>query len=357
MKQIKQSFLYAILAIALFATSCSKDEAINLFKGQFSKGIFVMNEGTEASLGDITFYDTDSSKVKNAIFNAVNGSPIGKWPQSFSIYNGVGYIMGGASEKVEVVDAATFKRIATIDALKNPRYFQSVSPVKAYISDWASNTLGILDIASNKITGNIKLDGAGPEVMLKKGNYVYVALVGGFGRENKVAVIDINTNKVITTIKVGDAPLGLQEGADGNVWVLCRGYFKTKSEIETVGSLGTINAANEYTEVKKFDIGSHPDRLTVSGDKKFFYFIGGYGETIYKYDVISKTQTEFLKDSKMYFYGLNYDKKNNLIFACESKSDEKWNPLPSKIHCYDLTGKEKYSFDAGYYASSVIFTE
>ena len=99
----------------------------------------------------------------------------------------------------------------------------------AYITNFASNTVSVIDTATNTViaTAPVGSDPAGVAVT-PDGSKVYVANENS----NNVSVIDTATNTVIATIPVGIDPLGVAVTPDGSkVYVASIG---TVSVIDTV---------------------------------------------------------------------------------------------------------------------------
>src|SRR5690606_36133260 len=116
--------------------------------------------------------------------------------QSMNVLNTSGYIVVNNANKIEVVEAGTFKSVGTITGLNAPRYILQVNDQKAYITEWGNGSEGnirILNLTNNSIEGTINLNRKGAEKMLKHGDYVYVTCQGGYDKDSVVTVIDANT--------------------------------------------------------------------------------------------------------------------------------------------------------------------
>ena len=318
-KTIKTTLQLLALSVVLIISSCNKDDE-NAKNGAFSNGIFIVNEGVfQTGAGTITYFDPDSNLVKQDIFEAVNGRPLGNIAQSMTIYNGKGYIVMNNSGKVEVVDVATFKSEATIADLKNPSQFLVVDAGKAYVSDWIGN-IAVVDLATNKISKTIPA-GTGPDAMLKSGNYVYVANQGGFGVDSTVSVIDFTTDKVIKTIYVGDAPTGMVADANGRIWVLCKGKgFAGWSQLsDTPGRIVSIDPV-KLTIDFKYDFATaddHPEKLVINKQKSMIYFLYNYG--VYRFNItVANASPE--KINARSFYSIGYENKTGYLYVSDPKN-------------------------------------
>jgi len=318
MKTLKTTLrLSAFLALVIFA-SCTKDNE-NEVLGAFSNGIFIVNEGPfQTGTGTITFFEPDSNLVEQDVFEAVNGRPLGNIAQSITVYNDKAYIVVNNAGKVEVVNAATFKSEGTITNLNNPSQFIIVDSKKAYISDWIGQVT-VVDLQSNSVINNIAM-GTGPDAMLKSGNYVYVANSGGLGIDSTISVIDFSTDKVVKTIKVGDAPSGLVADLNGRIWVLCKGKGFTgwPQAGDTRGKLVRIDPTTlsvDYTyNFTSTDV--HPEKLVINKQKTKLYFLYNYG--IYSFNIESSGSTPEKLISRN-FYSLGYQNETGYLYASDAK--------------------------------------
>ncbi|MFZ4548256.1 MAG: YncE family protein [Bacteroidales bacterium] len=309
--------ILALAVIAIFA-SCTKDNE-SAPVGGYSNGIFIVNEGPfQTGTGTITFYNPDSNLVKQDIFEAVNGRPLGNIAQSITVYNDKAYIVVNNAGKVEVVNAATFKSEGTITNLNNPSQFIIVDSKKAYISDWIGQVT-VVDLQSNSVTNNIAV-GTGPDVMLKSGNYVYVANSGGLGIDSTISVIDFSTDKVVKTIKVGDAPSGLVADLNGRIWVLCKGKGFTgwPQAGDTQGKLIRIDPTTLYVDYTYNFVSTdvHPEKLVINKQKAKLYFLYNYG--IYGFNLETSSPMPEQLVSR-YFYSLGYQNETGYLYASDAK--------------------------------------
>lgn len=318
MKSLKTTLMLMTLAVVFISISCTKDDP-DFKKGAFSNGIFIINEGFQSGSGTITYFNPDSNLVKQDIFEMVNGRPLGNIAQSMTVYNGKGYIVLNNSGKVEVVDVATFKSVATITNLINPSQFLIVDNVKAYVSDWAGN-VAVVDMNSNTVTKTIQA-GTGPDAMVKSGSYVYVANTGGLSIDSTISVIDFTTDKVVKTIQVGEAPGGIVADGNGRIWVICKGngFAGWPMAGDTPGRLIRIDPVTlsiDFT-YKFSSSGDHPEKLVINNQKTMLYFLHNSG--IYKFNIgVNSSAPERLVSR--YFYSLGYENSTGYLYASVIKN-------------------------------------
>ena len=357
MKTLKTAILMVIMAAFTAVVSCERNDD-STGNSTFGKGVFITNEGKfQTGTGTITFFDSDSNLVKQNIFEKVNGRPLGNVVQSMTILNGKAYIVVNNAAKIEVVDALTFKSEAVITSSQSiglPRYLLGINETKAYVSDW-SGFVAVVDLPSNKVTQTIQT-GKGPEVMLKSGNYVYVANCGAFGIDNSITVIDFSTDKVVKTIKVGDVPSGMVADAYGRIWVLCKGkgYAPWPAADDTRGCLTRINPATlEVDQTFLFWVTTdHPEKLVINKQKSMLFCL--YNNGIYYFDLTQQYPVPELLVSSRYFYALGYEDKTGYLYAADA-GDFSENGVVLRYKADN--GELVDSIQAGVIPGGFVFTE
>ena len=145
----------------------------------------------------------------------------------------------------------TDSKLATITVLQKPVY--------AYIANMGSNTISVIDTATNKVTTTIPV-GTGPYgvAVSSDGKKVYVAN----NDSNTVSVIDTATNKVTATVSVRSGPCGIAVSPNGTKVYVANHLDNTTSVIDT-----TTNAV-----IATVPIGSYPYGVAITPDGTKVYF-------------------------------------------------------------------------------------
>ena len=307
---MKNNYLYILLTVTLiYSCSSGPDRPVN--NPLFDDGYFVTNEGSfGVGNGSVSFI-SNSGSVQNDVFYNTNMFYLGDVVQSMTTVNGKGYIVVNNSGKVEVVDIDSMNHIKTIENVGSPRYLTQVTQDKAYLSDWNSNAVHIIDLTTDNVVGSISV-GAGPESITVANNKAYVCNVGGWGLDNTVSVIDISSDQVVSTINVNDKPNSAVVDATGNLWVLSGGYTEYNSDwtqiiSQTAGALANIDTyTDNVISNLEFPVGQQPKNLVSnrSGDK--LYYLNG---TIYSFST-SNASLDSIPFVNKYFYGLGCDGLN-----------------------------------------------
>jgi YVTN family beta-propeller protein len=126
------------------------------------------------------------------------------------------------------------------------------APNLAYVSG-ASGGVAIIDLAGQKVTGTIRLDGDPRGMALSSDfRFLYVALAG----KNGVAVVDAQAKQQINTIPTGPGPtaLVLDLVDPSHLWVA-----------NTGGNTVTVVNPNSGQKVATIPVGLHPTSITIAG--------------------------------------------------------------------------------------------
>ena len=333
--------IYLLLLCLLIFDSCGKEDTAPEAGSEpegYARGVFISCEGSfNSNNGSLSWYNADSNKIVNNLFEKINGRPAGDVIQSFALAGDYGVIVANNSQKIEVVDLETFKSVSTITGFSYPRYFAYKGEGTGYLSNGSmGGQVYKIDLKVGYVTDTIEV-GMGPEQIIISGNYLFVANSGGWGYDNSVSVIDTGTGEVSHTITVGDIPVALVADRDNNIWVLCRGkvvYDESWSEIieETDSKLVRINSQamtvdNEIVIGQKGD-DFNPSWLSVSPEGETLYF--GEAEGLYAMSIDSGGQSAEPFIDKM-FSAAGIHAETGRLFAIEVKGFSS----PGLLHIYD----------------------
>ena len=306
-KTIKK--IATLIIISLIITSCTRDTNSPESNGIYNDGYFVTNEGNfNSGNGSISFISNDGV-VENNVFATTNSFPLGDVVQSMSIINENAFIVVNNSSKIEVASIDSMISVGTIENISSPRYIVKVSNTKAYISDWGSNSIHVLDLNNLEVLSTISV-GNGPEKMIFSNGYVYVCNVGGWGYEKTISVIDAQNDIVTNTIEVGDKPNSIVSDVNGNIWVLCGGFTEYDANwnviSQTAGSLVKITG-NSVVSTLNFQVGNNPSDLIINDNgTSLFYSDGSWSKNVYKFNITDLELANSPLISRN-FYGLGYN--------------------------------------------------
>ena len=333
-------FLTLLISVGIFY-SCEKDKQSTISIAS-KTGYYVINEGawgySNASIGFLP----DDEDYMDELFKSVNVRPLGDVLTSMCINesSNTAYLVLNSSNKIEIIDADNFQQKGVIEGLESPRDMV-INDNKAYVSQWgAQGCVKVIDLSNNTITNTIPV-GVGPEGMLIVNNNLWVANSGGYGTDNEVSVINLNTLQVAKTITVGDNPVDFVLDKNDDVWVLCAGYTEYDpvdySIIISQTPSQLVNISTQSFDVQKtltISDSSHPLHLATNPDGSVIYFGGGYGfNGIFAQDITSEVISGIpLIDG--YFYSITVNQFTGDIIGTQAPTFTD----PGSLSIYDDNG-------------------
>ncbi|MBO9562587.1 MAG: YncE family protein [Niastella sp.] len=250
----KHSLHYIVLlSLTIAATACRKDVAIfenedipldTAAQNGFA-GFYLLNEGNMGSnKSTLDYYDYAAGKFQRNIYAAINPTvpkELGDVGNDIAIYGNKLYAVINASNKVEVMDARTAKRIGQIN-IPNCRYIK-FNKGFAYITSYAGpieinpnysqkGYVAKVDTATLTVVDKC-IVGFQPDNLEIINGKIYVANSGGYmgaGNTDKyertVSVIDLVTFKEEKRIDVAYNLHHIKADKRGDLWVTSRGDYK-----------------------------------------------------------------------------------------------------------------------------------
>ena len=215
MKKNENLLWIGMLTTLLIITnsSCEKEDPLPVVPPSttgisigIGEGVFVTNEGNFlGGNAKVSFYNFSDGTAVEDLFSSTNSLPLGDICQSMTLINGKEYIVVNNSGKIEVCNPSNLLRVATITGFTSPRFIVSVSASKAYVSDYISNSINIVNLVNNTRTGSFPFPGAS-EAMVLVGNDVFVSSIN----RDKVYVINSTTDLIVDSIPVAMGGNSLQ---------------------------------------------------------------------------------------------------------------------------------------------------
>lgn len=349
---MKKFLFHIILLLIIF--SCKKEEigpqCLNCnetpISNTSSTDVLIINEGTFGwTNASISLYNKENNNVNQNVFkNANNGTNLGDVAQSFLQINDKGYIVVNNSNKIEVVNISDFTSLATITGFNSPRYMLKINDSKAYVTDLYSNSIQIVNLNSNTISGNISVPGWTEQLVLHN-DTAYVCDM----KNNNILIINTTTDVLVDSIKVGISPNSLVIDKNNQLWVMCSGGFN--EENARLIQINPINRAIVQTFTFS-DINNSPSSLSINRNKDQLYFINN---SVYQMNISSNNlpSTPIITNSGNIFYGLGIDPRNNDIYVSDA-IDYVQNGM---VFRYSASGSLIYQFSAGIIPGNFWFIE
>jgi len=352
----KINFLKVLLFSGLlFFISCSDDNEKQLPRGDYENGILVSGEGSGAGTGSVSFISNDLSNTESKIYNKVNGTDLGTFLQSLAFDDDKAYIIVDNQNTITVVDRFTFEKLDEInEGLENPRYMTVIGS-KGYITNWGKGSFGdnidddfiaVVDLNTFKLITKIDV-AVGPERITNNGDKIFVSHKGAYGTNNKISVIDADNNNVEKVIDVKFKPDEMDFTANGNLIVLSGGNESWTGN-ETVGSIATINTTTlEVSSEVVFPDGVHPELMVIEGNTICY----SVGNDVYMMSVTGNTlpQAKVLTAVDGFLYGIELN--NGKLYALDASFTD-----ISKMNVFNLsTITKETTLDAPLGASKIYF--
>lgn len=359
--------LLLALLVSASIVSCRKDEApvpeqrqeLTADPSSVTKGLFVANEGNmNSNKASVDYLDFRAGVYRKNIYNTANPEVVnglGDVANDVAVYGSKLYVVVNNSNKVEVMDVKTGKRISQIN-ITNCRYI-TFHNGKGYVSAYlggvgesvANGIVAEIDTASLTEIRRINV-GRQPEQMAVVGDKLYVANSGGYSSpdyERTLSVLNLSTFSFVKNIDL-DINLHLVKlDKYGDLYVTSRGNYTDISP-----KLFVIDTKTDAIK-KSFDI--VVSDLVIDDDNGYFYG-SSYNYTTAKNEItygIINIKDEVLTDRKfitdgtensiMYPYGITINPYTKDVFIADATDFSS----PGRLYCFDTAGKKKYQLETG----------
>lgn len=324
------------------------------------KGLYLVNEGNmDMNKASLDYVDFTKGQYRRNVYNQANPEVtkgLGDVGNDIGVYGSKLYVIVNNSNKVEVLNVNTGKRIQQID-ITNCRYI-TFSNGKAYVSAYLG-TIGDPNspngIVAQIDTGTLKeikrIDvGRQPEEMAVVDNKLYVANSGGYtpsNYEHTVSVIDLATFTETKRIDVGINLHRLKADKYGDLYVTSRGDYG-----DIPSKLFVISTQTDRVK-KTFDIAA--GNLVISDDLAYIYsdeFNVITGQSTVSYAMLNvKDETlltrKFITDGTDKLikkpYGIAIHPITKDVFVTDATDYI----TPGVLYCFDTSGKKKWSVQTG----------
>jgi len=351
MKALQITYYYFLIISLFTLSSCRKNQDPAPEEDfQFAQGLYLLNEGNMSmNKASLDFYDYASGSYERNVFNRANPSIVlglGDVGNDLKIYGSKIYMAINASNKVEVVDAHSVKRIKKIDLI-NVRNITCYGG-KVYVSSYDTDiNLGNpspngkvleIDTASLEITRTV-LVGRQPNGLAVAQGKLYVANSGGYdpsAYECSLSVIDLGSFTEIKRIEVGINLNKVEADKLGNIWVTSLGDYDNIPE-------------NLFVIDPKTDQLIHTFNLPISNfwldSEQVYTYSGTYYQRfpLTQWDQPEKLLSDELAQRIQLPYGIAVDPQNKHFFITDAKNYV----TPGTLYEFDSKGNLIHSWETG----------
>lgn len=326
------------------------------------KGFYLLNEGNMGSnKSTLDFYNYLTGEYTRNLYVAANPSvpkELGDVGNDLQIYGSKLYAVINCSNKVEVMEAQTLKRLGQID-IPNCRYVCFYDGF-AYVSSYAgpveinpnyeqTGFVAKIDTATLEIKARC-LVGFQPDELAIVGDKLYVANSGGYmvpNYENTLSVIDLASFTETKRMEVAINLHRLCADSHGTLWVSSRGDYG-----EVPPLLYWVDTATDQVG-GSIDVGVSDFHLT--GDSLYICstsWSNNEMQNTVSYGIVDVTtkslvSRNFITDGTekeiSYPYGIAVNPENGDIYVTDAFN----HVYPGALFCFSREGKLKWKVRTG----------
>ena len=333
-------------------------------------GFYLLNQGNMGSnKATLDYYDYGTATYTRNIYGEANPTvtkEMGDVGNDIKVYGGKLYAVINCSNKVEVMDKQTARRLGQID-IPNCRYIR-FHGAYAYVTSYAGpvsidpeyKQLGYVakvDTATLQVVATC-LVGYQPDGIEIANGRIYVANSGGYmdpNYESTVSVIDIATFEEVKRIEVALNLNMLKIDGRGQLWVSSRGdYYDVPPRLHCI---------DLQTETLTHTLDVCAGNFDIVGDS--LYYIGSeYSkETMQSrtsYGIVNVAEkrvvsTSFITDGTDAGITMPYGIKVNPVTREILVTDAKNYVNPGTLYCFDKDGKLLWSVRTGDIPAEICF--
>lgn len=375
---MKRIALITAAMLSLLAGGCRQDEVIftsNAAQVAIPRpdaeiaGFYLLNEGNMGmNRASIDLFDARTGMYATDIYSERNPDAVkelGDVGTDIKIYGNKVYAVINCSNKIEVMDKWTARRIAVID-LPNCRYL-AFHGGKVYVSSYSGPVsvdpnaeigfVAEIDTVSLSLTRKVAV-GYQPEEMVIHDGKLYVANSGGYRVPNydrTVSVVDLESFTEIGKIDVAINLHRMRIDPRGYIYVTSRGdYYHTPSDTFVIDT---------RTDQVVRQLGIPASGLCMHGDSLFFYSVEwshltaerkityGIYDT-YKGELVSDRLITDGTDARIMIpYGLAVNPETGEIYVADAQNYV----VTGYLYCFTPEGKLKWKVLAGNIPGHIAF--
>lgn len=360
----------AVLLAMLVLAGCREEdvifvpEVVEIAQPEFNdvQGMYVLNEGNMGSnKATLDYYNFSTGRYTRNVFGFANPSvpkEMGDVGNDLGIYGSKLYAVINCSNKVDVMDKMTVKKIGQID-IPNCRYIKFYGGY-AYVTSYAGPVeiredykqrgyVAKIDTATLQVVDTCVVGYQPDELDIVNGK-IYVANSGGYmvpNYENTVSVIDIATFQEEERIPIAINLQGCRADSHGTLWISSRGdYYENSSMLYAYDT-------RHHRLLKAFD--TRVSSMWLDGDSLYvigvqFSYVTMKNEVTYAIintATLEQVADNFITDGTERDITIPYAVAVHPITKDIYVTDGKDYVSPGWLFCYSAEGKLKWSVRTG----------
>ena len=276
-----------LAAIVLLAACSNSDPGTE--EEQFdasAHGVFILCEGNfNAGNATLSYYDPETRKVENGVFQRANDRRLGDTGQSITLRGGTAYIAVENSGIIWAIDAETFRVRGQLTTgqtqhMMNPRYIHFLTDEKAYVTDLYSPFITVFNPLTMNYLTSISTEQptafgySSTEQMVQNGSEVFTNC---WSYSNKLLIIDAQRDVLSDSIVLTSwQPKSMALDALGKLWVVTDGGYETTEDSfgDNIPHLYRIDADTHQIELDQtLDTDEGGVQLATNPDGTVLYLI------------------------------------------------------------------------------------
>lgn len=333
-------------------------------------GFYLLNEGNMGTnKATLDYFDYTTGEYFRNIYSAVNPAvpkELGDVGNDLQTYGSRLYAVINCSNKVEVLDVNTAKRIGQIE-IPNCRYI-AFHDRYAYVTSYAGPVIidpdykqrgyvAKVDTATMQVVDTC-LVGYQPDGIAISEGKIYVANSGGYmvpRYENTISVIDLKEFKEEKRIPIAINLHKLKVDSQEKLWITSRGdYYDQDAKLYCFDTRSGILAATLDIGVSNMDLVG--DSLyIVSAQWSYETMSNVTTNVIVNTSIMQKVSDCFITDGSEKEIKIPYCVKVNPISKEIFVTDAGNYVNPGYIYCFDSFGKKKWSTRTGDIPAHIVF--
>lgn len=368
--------LIYIVSVSLLLAACRKDEVVvpteyqvlpvEVAPGSRVVGMYLVNEGNMGSNKcTLDYLDYRQGYYVRNLYAERNPTVIkelGDVGNDIQAYRGRLYVVVNCSNKVEVLDARSGKRLGQIE-IPNCRYIRFhkdyayvsayVGPVQLHNPNAVRGAVYKVELSTLRVVAKCTV-GYQPDELEVLGQYLYIANSGGYMAPNydrTVSVIELEGFKQVEQIPVAINLHRIRRDGEGKLWVTSRGDYAA-----TPSNLYVLTKKRGRNEMEVTDTLNVPcSNLCIVGDSLYYFAAewNSFAQTnTISYGIINthtkeRVSEHFITDGTerdiTIPYGIMVHPHTRDIYVTDAK-----NYVSSgMLHCYSPEGKHRWSVRTG----------